>query len=718
MNPLQALKQYFGYEHFRKHQREVIENVLTGRDVFVLMPTGGGKSLCFQIPAILKEGVMIVVSPLIALMKDQVDALHANGIAAEFLNSTLHPEAQQLIMQKAARGEIKLLYVAPERFNSKGSNFMEFLKSIKISGFAVDEAHCISHWGHDFRPDYLQLSKFKDQFPNVPIIALTASADQETRIDIVDKLKLAAPAIFVSSFDRPNITYDIRNSANTFDSLIEILSEHEGDSGIIYTLKRNDTESLAEELSKAGYNAIPYHAGLDPITRARHQDQFLKDKVNIVVATIAFGMGIDKPNVRFVIHMNMPKNIESYYQETGRAGRDGLPSKAVLFFNRADIHTLSYFARIEGNEKQSEIMMNKLYQMADFCQTSSCRRAYLLNYFGEKSGDYCGNCDVCLNEFETEDITITAQKALSAVYRLNEQFGSGMVVDFLRESKSKKIQPWMRNLKTYGVGKEHSREAWMNYMDNLISMGYLERSNDSLPVLKLTAKAYPVLKGTEKIKLRVQKQDKPATQVKRDTNYDKYLMNLLREQRKLLADRENVSAYIILNDTTLVEMSTYYPQHMDDLDKITGFGRVKKARYGNVFLEVVIDYCRKKGISSKMNLKKAVQRSTSHKAKTKNRNGEQLSGAVSLDMFQKGRSIEQIATLRGLRETTIFNHLIDFVGTGELQPEELMDKRKIPAIRKVLIENPTALLREVKEVLGDTFTYNEIRLVKESIEAN
>jgi len=719
MNALQVLKQYFGYEQFRKHQKEVIENILKGRDVFVLMPTGGGKSMCYQIPAILSEGVMIVVSPLIALMKDQVDALRANGIPAEFLNSTVNPEEQQLILQKAAKGEIKLLYVAPERFNVRGSNFLEFLKSIKISGFAVDEAHCISHWGHDFRPDYLELSRLKSIFPNVPMVALTASADQETRTDIVDKLKLAAPAIFVSSFDRPNITYDVRNSINPFDALLDILNEHEGDSGIIYTLKRNDTESLAEELSKAGFNAIPYHAGLDPITRARHQEMFLKDKVNIVVATIAFGMGIDKPNVRLVIHMNMPKNIESYYQETGRAGRDGLPSRAILFYNRADINTLSYFARIEGNERQSEIMMNKLYQMADFCQASTCRRAYLLEYFGEKTGDYCGNCDVCLNEFEKEDITIIAQKALSAVYRLNEQFGSGMVVDFLRESKSKRIQPWMRNLKTYGVGKDLSKEAWMTYMDHLISKGYLERSGDAMPVLKLTQKAHPVLKGKERVIIRVQKQEAPVPQLRKEADYDKQLMNLLREQRKLLADRENVSAYIILNDTTLIEMSTYYPQKMDDLDQITGFGKMKKARYGNVFLEVVIDYCKKRGIASQMHKKRYSAKSSKPKVKTKNRNGKNLTAAFSYEMFRKGKTISEIASLRGLQTTTIVGHLVDFVESGEIKPDELVNNQKIPIIKNVLNEHPsTTLLREIKDALGENYSYDEIRVVKAALESN
>lgn len=715
MNAHQILKQYFGYEHFRKHQKEVIENIIEGRDVFVLMPTGGGKSMCYQIPAILKQGVMIVVSPLIALMKDQVDALRANGIAAEFLNSTVNPEAQQLILQKASKGEIKLLYVAPERFNTRGTNFLDFLKSIQLSGFAIDEAHCISHWGHDFRPDYLELSKLKKLFPNVPIVALTASADQETRVDIVDKLKLAAPAIFVSSFDRPNISYDIRHSANPFDVLLELLNEHENESGIIYTLKRNDTESLAEELSRAGFNAIPYHAGLDPITRGRHQELFLKDKVNIVVATIAFGMGIDKPNVRFVIHMNMPKNIESYYQETGRAGRDGIPSRAILFYNRSDVNTLSYFAKIEGNERQSEIMMNKLYQMADFCQTTRCRRAYLLEYFGEKTGDYCGNCDICLNEFEKQDITIIAQKAFSAIYRLNEQFGTGVIIDFLRESKSKRIQPWMRNLKTYGVGKDLSKESWLSYFDQLLSHGYLERNGEALPTLKLTSKAYSILKGNERVVIRTQKEEKQRYIGLQVADYDKQLMNLLREQRKLLATSENVSAYIVLNDTTLIEMSTYYPFKMDDLDHITGFGKMKKARYGNVFLDVVTEYCRKMGLSSQMHKKKHKLKSGIVKARTKNRNGKNTTATFSYEMFKQGKTVAQIATIRGLQPTTIIGHLLTFIAAGDIIPEELINREKVSIIKTAIMDNPSFLLREIKDTLGENFTYDEIRIVKASM---
>lgn len=714
MNAKSVLKQYFGYDRFREHQEQAIEAFLSGRDVFVLMPTGGGKSLCYQIPALMSSGLVVVVSPLIALMKDQVDALKAYGVEAEFINSTMSPHEQRMIMERAAEGKIKLLYIAPERFKVQGDTFLQFLDKANVSGFAVDEAHCISHWGHDFRPDYLELASLKERFPKIPVMALTASADKATRSDITDKLKLIKPEVFISSFNRGNIRYDIRHSADEFSELIDFLNLHKGDSGIIYTLKRTDTESLAAELTDAGFKAIPYHAGLDNITRAKHQELFLRDEAPIVVATIAFGMGIDKSNVRFVVHMNMPKNIESYYQETGRAGRDGLPSTALLFFNRGDVGTLSYFAKIEDNEQQSRIMLDKLYQMADFCQTSTCRRKYMLNYFDEDYDDYCGNCDVCLSGYELQNVTVEAQKALSAVARLNEQFGVNMVVDFLRGSQSKKITPWMRNIRTYGVGNDVSRVEWIELMNRFIEVGLLERSGGKLPVLNLTAKAWKVLKNGQKVELKIKKEDPAVQRAKQEEKYDPKLFNLLKEQRKLIADKDNVPAYIILSDISLVQMSRYYPMSPVDLEKIGGFGKIKIAKYGSAFLDVIQDYCRKKGIKSQMH--KISNRKKKVGVRRKNKYGKTVSSAVSYELFRKGRSVSQIAEIRNLAESTIFSHLEAYVRDKAIKPDELIDGNKVDKIKSECMNNPDLKLSELKQLLGEGYSYEDIKVVKAAME--
>jgi ATP-dependent DNA helicase RecQ len=419
----EVLYNKFGYKEFRNNQQAIIETILAKRDCFVLMPTGGGKSLCYQIPAVVFEGLTIVISPLIALMKDQVDALRVNGIPAAYLNSTLDKSQQLRVIEKLKKQEYKLLYVAPERIFANGRGFLDFLKSIKVSLFAIDEAHCISQWGHDFRPEYLQLGLLKKEFPQIPVAAFTATADHQTRNDILDKLSLNNPSLFVSSFNRPNISYFVEPKKGAKVRLLEFLQEHIEDSGIIYTLSRNSADSLAEELRANGLKALSYHAGLTNDHRASNQSKFLRDEAKIMVATVAFGMGINKSNVRYVVHMDMPKNIEGFYQETGRAGRDGLQSKALLFFTIADLIKLRKFIEIEGNESQTTILYDKLNKMADFAQSKMCRRKFLLNYFGEDHPGNCESCDYCLNENEKFDGTIVAQKALSAVSRLHESFG-------------------------------------------------------------------------------------------------------------------------------------------------------------------------------------------------------------------------------------------------------------------------------------------------------
>ncbi len=708
MEPKQILKQVFGYDSFRLHQEAAITSFLNGRDVFVLMPTGGGKSLCFQIPALISEGLTVVVSPLIALMKDQVDALRLNGIEAAYINSSMHHYEQAEVEQKALDGKLKMLYVAPERFNLADNSFYSFLKKANVTGFAIDEAHCISHWGHDFRPDYLELSALKKDFPGKPVMALTASADKATRTDIIEKMGLLNPAVYISSFNRENISYAIKNSQTVFEDLLTFLEDNNGKSGIIYTLKRNDTESLAHELTEAGFNAIPYHAGLDSHTRAKHQELFLKDEVPIVVSTIAFGMGIDKPNVRFVVHMTLPKNIESYYQETGRAGRDGLPSEAVLYYNRGDVGKLSYFARIEGNEKQTEIMLNKLYQMADFCETVTCRRKFLMNYFGESHPDECGNCDICLSSISVEDYTIEAQKIFSAMVRLDQQFGSYMIADLLRGSKSRKMKPWMRNLKTYGAGQEHPRAKWIQYIDLLLHNGYIKRTRAEMPVLELTEKAWRVLKQNEKVRLRVKKEQHSQLPYRdRNIEYDVSLFEGLRAQRLLLAQKEEVPAFIILSDKTLIELATKKPTKEDQLDNISGFGSVKKGRYGGAFLEVIRQYEKKGRLPDELKF-----HSKNYKKKRKDRHGKETSSQTTLNMYREGHTIKKISELRAIKESTVMAHLSEFVETGDINPSELVEPAKLKIIYHHLKQEPEQLSRELKDKLGENFTYSDIRIAR------
>ena len=422
MTPLQALQKYFGYSNFRHTQEAVVQQVLNNEDVLALMPTGGGKSLCYQLPAVLLGGLTIVISPLIALMKDQVDSLNVNGIPAAFLNSSQNPNEQALLAQKLKNNEIRLLYLAPERLFGKENKLIPFLKTLPVSLIAIDEAHCISHWGHDFRPEYLMLAGLKTEFPNIPVIALTATADKLTQRDILEKLNLKNPAIFISSFNRENITYRVVAKKNSLNQLLAFLDVRREESGIIYCLSRKSTESVAADLKSAGYRAEAYHAGLENNLKARTQEAFLRDETKIIVATIAFGMGINKSNVRWVVHVDMPKNIEGYYQETGRAGRDGLPSDAMLLYSPGDAIKLKQFATVDDNPEQSKIMLAKLNDMVAYCQLHACRRQYLMRYFDEEYPDNCGSCDFCLTEFETFDATLIAQKALSAVTRLKERF--------------------------------------------------------------------------------------------------------------------------------------------------------------------------------------------------------------------------------------------------------------------------------------------------------
>jgi ATP-dependent DNA helicase RecQ len=706
MTPIQALQKYFGYKEFRHQQDAIIQHVLNGQHVLALMPTGGGKSLCYQLPAVLMNGLTIVISPLIALMKDQVDSLNVNGIPAAFLNSTQSPDEQQRITDQLKGNKIKLLYLAPERLFGPGSTLIPFLKSLPVCLVAIDEAHCISHWGHDFRPEYLMLANLKNEFPKIPVIALTATADKLTRKDILEKLNLTNPVEFVSSFNRANITYKVVPKRNSFKQLLAFLNQRKEDSGIIYCLSRKSTEELAADLKSHGFLAAAYHAGMDNADKARNQEAFLRDEVKIIVATIAFGMGINKPNVRYVVHVDLPKNIEGYYQETGRAGRDGLPSDALLLYSYGDANKLQYFAKIEGNQEQTAIMLKKLDDMVKYCQVQSCRRQYLMQYFDESFPDNCGSCDVCLSEYEKFDATLIAQKALSAVARLKERFGNTYVIDFLRGSKREKIWEEHKQLKTYGIGAEISRADWFRYFRELVTQGYLQVTDDAYPVLKLTDKSEAVLKGQQKVELIASQ-----TMEERETEVIPYEAGLLQElklTRRDIAANENVPAYIIISDAALLEMATYLPQDLGELRLISGFGDIKLARYGREFLVPLKNYCVKNGLSSRIRQKTAKPKLTS--GRTGSRRGADTK-EETFNLYRSGKSIPEIAAERSLAVTTIEGHLSYFVQTGDIDVLNFVKEEKIPAIKDAIETYGYARLSPLKEVLGDDYSYGEIRAV-------
>jgi ATP-dependent DNA helicase RecQ len=715
----EILKHQFGYDAFRLHQRAAIEAALAKKDCVVLMPTGGGKSLCYQIPALMFDGLTVVVSPLIALMKDQVGALRNNGIEAAFLNSTQMAHEQVDVHRRVREGKLKLLYVAPERLMQSSGQFIEFLRDLNVSLFAIDEAHCISSWGHDFRPEYIQLGRLRRLFESVPFIALTATADKLVRKDIVEKLELIEPEVLVSSFDRPNIFYRVEPKRGSYDQLLDYLHQHNDESGIVYCLSRNSVDNLAEDLRAEGFSALPYHAGMDKAERELNQELFLNDEVKIIVATIAFGMGIDKSNVRFVVHMDMPKNVESYYQETGRAGRDGLKSEALLFYSYADVMKLKGFAEVDGNEHQSAIMLKKLDQMAEFGDLRSCRRRFLLKYFSESLDEDCGNCDNCTTAVERFDGTVIAQKALSAVYRTGQRFGISYLIDFLRGSEARTIRDEHKNLPTYGVGGDISKNDWFSYFKDLIAQGLLVQTEGQYPTIALTEKSADVLKGDVKVELIMTKIFEANKRRRADAiempEYFKDLFDRLRTVRTTLAKKENVPPYVVFSDATLVEMSAYLPADQNEMRRISGVGDLKLDKYGSYFLNEITGYCREKELSSRINLKSPKRERRS--GTKRGANGLDTYN-VSLQLFRSGLAIAEIAEKRALSATTIENHLIRFIPTGEVALTEIVSPSKLSAIEQAILRFPESqALSPIKDLLGDDYSYGEIRAVMTALSA-
>jgi ATP-dependent DNA helicase RecQ len=587
----ETLRQVFGLQEFRPHQREIIEHLIGGGDAFVLMPTGGGKSLCYQLPALHRQGVCIVVSPLISLMKDQVDALRANGVRAALYNSSLEAAEARSVLARLHHGELDLLYVAPERMMRPG--FIHSLESTPVGLIAIDEAHCVSQWGHDFRPEYAELGALRAHFPDTPFIALTATADPQTREDIVAVLGLQRSRRFITGFDRPNIRYTVLEKHQPQAQLLRFLQQRESESGIVYALSRKRVEEVARHLADHGYPAAAYHAGLPAAERKDVQERFVRDDLAIVVATVAFGMGIDKPNVRFVVHYDLPRHLEGYYQETGRAGRDGLPAEALLLFGAQDAAMARSQIEQGGNEQQKRIESHKLNAMVGFAESLTCRRRVLLGYLGETLDQDCGNCDICLDPPERFDATEAARKVLSCVYRLGQSFGIRHVVDVLRGADSERIRKFgHERLSTYGIGQEHSTAEWLSLARQLIHRGYLLQDIAAFSVLKLAPPALRVLKGEETVVLarprvkQTAKRKTPAAAMDLGPG-DTRLFEALRDLRKRLAAEAGVPPYVIFGDAALLEMSRRRPRDEAEFLQINGVGQVKLERYGNAFLEAI-----------------------------------------------------------------------------------------------------------------------------------
>ena len=679
----QLLKTHFGYDSFRPNQLEIIQHVLSGKDTLAIMPTGGGKSLCYQLPALAQQGVAIVISPLIALMKDQVDALKGNGVSAAFYNSSQDQQTQQDILESLMAGTLKLLYVAPESIWGI-TNYLE--KSI-ISLIAVDEAHCISSWGHDFRPAYTQLKRLQLEFPGAPIIALTATADKATQEDIVNQLGVPKATKFISSFDRPNLYLDVRPGQQRLQQIFKFLGSRGLQSGIIYCLSRKNTETLAAKLKAKGYDAKAYHAGLTPELRSSIQEDFINDRTPIIVATVAFGMGIDKSNVRWVIHYNMPKNIEGYYQEIGRGGRDGLKAHALLFYSYADVMQLRKFA--EGTQTQ-EIQIAKLERMQQFAEALSCRRKALLNYFGEFITEDCGNCDICKNPPTYFDGTLIAQKICSAVVRLQEKEALGLVIDVLRGSNNQQVfEKGYQHIKTFGAARDISWRDLQQYIIQLLNQGVLEIWFHQGGRLLLTSQAKQILFEGKQIKLATLSKQQAKTKELKETSAvkTKELFEKLRVLRAVYAKDMGVPAYVIFSDASLKDMEQKKPTTMEGFSKISGVGKAKLEKYAAAFIKII--------------------------AKHQDGNATKLpTHQKSYNLFQEGLSITQIAHKRGITENTVYTHLIKINEMGTpLDLHQFINSSEILKIQqaKKVLENPDSL-KAYFEYFEEKMPYHKIKL--------
>ncbi len=693
-----VLRATFGYDAFRPHQEEIVEHLIGGGDALVVMPTGGGKSLCYQIPALVREGCGIVVSPLIALMQDQVDALRQNGVRAAFLNSSLEMEEAREVERRLLEGQLDLLYMAPERLATERT--LDLLERAPLALLAIDEAHCLSQWGHDFRPEYRQLRQVRQRFPALPCVALTATADAPTRAEIVEQLELERARHFITGFDRPNIRYRITDKRNGREQLLRFIRDHhEGDAGIVYCLSRKKVEATAEWLASRGIAALPYHAGLDGETRQRHQARFLNEEGLVMVATVAFGMGIDKPNVRFVAHLDLPKSIEAYYQETGRAGRDGLPASAWMAYGLQDVMTLRQMVQeSEADEERKRIERHKLDAMLGLCEVTSCRRQALLGYFGEKLDEPCGNCDNCLDPPETWDGTEAARKALSCVYRTGQRFGVGYVIEVLLGKENERILRFgHQRLSTFGIGADLDASQWRSVFRQLVARGYLNIDLDGYGALRLSERCRPLLRGEERIDLR--KERKPLRKRAEHpssrhfaSEADRALWEALRARRAELAREQGVPPYVIFHDATLMEMVERRPLSEEQMGRISGVGERKLARYAEPFLEVIRRF-----------------------------EEPRQSGPDPADTLQLARmkmTPEQIAGQLGLSQNVVYTHLAGAIRSGELTLEQALDlpEAEIAAIEEAIMGlDEGQSLKTAHQSLGGLYDLGVLRCVQAAL---
>ncbi len=699
------LKKHFGYDQFRPHQEDIINHTLKGNDSLVLMPTGGGKSLCYQLPALKFDGITLVISPLIALMKDQVDSLNTSGISAEYINSSLNNSQIEAIKIRAQIGDVKILYLAPERLSI--DSFRQFLKTLPVSLIAIDEAHCISQWGHDFRPEYRNLSILRKDFPKTPVIALTATATEKVRDDIISQLKIKNAKVFTSSFNRPNLTYIVEPKKQAYQKLLQYLKKYQDQPAIIYCFSRKDTEKLAKDLNSDGHSALPYHAGLNNLERNLNQEKFIRDEVNIMVATIAFGMGIDKPDVRLVVHYDLPRTIEGYYQETGRAGRDDLPSDCVLFYSWGDKIKHDFFINQIYDLEERQKAVIKLQEMLDYAGLVTCRRDYLLNYFGEISNaNNCNLCDICQGSKEEFDATAITQKILSAIYKTGQRFGAGFIVKILRGAKDKKITSIERELSVYGIAPDFSEAQIKKIITHLISRGLVVKTGVQYPILNISSKGLNFLKQKETIFLPVLKEEIVSKDEKNvDLDYDYDLFVKLKILRKQFADTQGVPPFAIFGDKSLHEMAYYLPKNEAAFANIHGVGSFKLEQFSSSFLKVINEYVIDNNLSSP---------AVSSLSKT----NRKLTSAKTYDetktlIIQK-LSLEQMADVRQLTINTIISHLEKLSKENpELDISYLKpNASKFDEIKKAFSQSKTQVLTPVFKRLNGKYSFEDLRLAR------
>jgi len=716
-----TLKQYFGYDTFLPGQREVVEMALSGRDALVLMPTGGGKSLAYQLPALVLPGMTVVISPLIALMQDQVDRLRANGIAATFINSSLSPDERSAREQAMLQGELKLVYVAPERLLTQSFllRLDEVQRRMGLSLLAVDEAHCVSEWGHDFRPEYRQLGLLRERYQQTPMLALTATATERVRQDILTQLRLHNPHLHIASFNRPNLSYEVRQKGpGSYKELVQLLRQQPGASVIIYCQSRKTVESMSDDLNRAGIHALPYHAGLSNEQRTEHQTRFIRDDVPVLVATIAFGMGIAKPDVRAVIHYDLPKSLEGYYQESGRAGRDGQPAQCVLFLNYGDRAKFEYMIGQKTDEQEQRIARQQLNQVIAYGESAVCRRRILLGYFGETwTDDNCGNCDNCLQPQIMEDRTIDAQKFLSCVARTRERFGMRYIIEVLRGANTQKIRDLGHDqLSTYGIGKDQSMEEWLHLGRALLQQGLINETSDGYPIIKLNALSREILRRQREVE--VAKRAAPVRQERtagsgRETILPELkpeevvLFGRLRDLRKRLADAMGVPPYVVFPDATLHTMARRRPVSQEGFLHLPGVGKRKLDMYYAPFTDEMRAYCELHGLSMDESVPEE---------KTEPVPVARAPRYLTLELYRRGLDIEAIATESDRRPTTIVDHLCSLIEAGEdIDVSRLISPERHKAIYEVWQEVGDGFLRPVKDILGDEYSFEEIKLVRAAI---